>query len=127
MHVYVEARNWAILDTYAHIIAHHDAQVSVNGCHPSKSIIYNLCDGVVAVDYGNKVYLLGLRGVPLIPQSVGVLLSELQARAHGIIIDSRPRIFGGEGRFTIDGVHIPLHLEHGLMTSMKSTHYQFIG
>ena len=98
-------------------MAHHDAQVSVNGCHPSKSITYNLCDGLVAVDYGNKVYLLGLRGVPLIPQSVGVLLSELQARAHGIIIDSVPRIFGGEGRFTIDGsIHIPLHLEHGLMT-----------
>ena len=107
----------ALSDTYAHIIARHNTQVSVNGCHPSKSIIYNLCDGLVAVDFVNKVYLLGLRGVPLIPQSIGVLLSELQARAHGIIIDSRPRIFGGEGRFTIkDSIHIPLQLKHGLMT-----------
>ena len=99
------------------MIAIHDAQVSVDGCHPTKPVTYNLCDGIVAVDYCNNVYLLGVRGVPLIPQSIGLLLSELQARAHGIIIDSRPRIFRGKGCITIsDSIDIPLYLEHGLMT-----------
>jgi len=107
----------AISDTYAHIIAIHDAQIAVDGCHPTKPITYNLCDGIVAVDYCNNVYLLGIRGVPLIPQSVGLLLSELQARAHGIKIDSRPRIFGGKGCISIsDSIDIPLYLEHGLIS-----------
>jgi len=107
----------AISDTYAHIIAVHDAQVSVDGCHPSKTESYNLCDGIVAVDLCKTVYLLGVHGVPLIPHSIGLLLSEIQSRAHGIDIDSRPRSFGGKGEITIgDSIHIPLHLERGLMT-----------
>ena len=107
----------AISDTYAHIIAVHDAQVSVDGCHPSKTESYNLCDGIVAVYLDNTVYLLGVHGVPLIPHSIGLLLSEIQSRAHGIDIDSRPRRFGGKGQITIgDSINIPLHLERGLMT-----------
>jgi len=80
-------------------------------------VTYNLCNGVVAVDLGSDTYLLGMREVPLIPDSLGMLLSETQARAFGIEIDSKPRIFGGTGMITIDdSVFIPLHLERGLMT-----------
>jgi len=71
----------------------------------------------VAVDYCNNLYLLGLRCVPLIPNSIGILLSELQTRAYGIKVDSCPRSFGGKGQITInDSVKIPLYLERGLMT-----------
>ena len=111
----------AISDTYAHILEVHDTQVSVDGCHPNKIETYNLCNGVVAVDLNRVTYLLGIREVPLIPNSVGVLLSELQARAHGTHVDSKPRCFGGSGCIIIKGtnedeINIPLNLEHGLMT-----------
>jgi hypothetical protein len=100
----------------------HDVQVSVDGCHPMISETYKLCDGVVAIDYNNNnnnnnTYLLGLRGVPLIPNSIGMLLSEHQVRAYGIDVDLKPRCFGGQGRIVIgDSLHIPLNLERGLMT-----------
>jgi len=107
----------ALTDRYAHILAIHDSQVSVDGCHPNKNVTYNLCNGVVAVDLCTETYLLGMREVPLIPNSIGMLLSETQSRAFGIDIDSKPRIFGGTGLITIDeSTIIPLHLEQGLMT-----------
>jgi len=107
----------ALSDTYAFITSTHDTQVTVDGCHPHTSKTYNLCDGIVAIDINNSTYLLGMRGVPLIPNSIGMLLSELQVRAYGIEIDSTPRIFGGKGHIVINGnIRIPLHLEQGLMT-----------
>jgi len=99
----------ALSDTYAFIASTHDTQVTVDGCHPHTSKTYNLCDGIVAIDINNSTYLLGMRGVPLIPNSIGMLLSELQA--HGIEIDSTPRIFGGKEHIVINGnIRIPLHL-----------------
>jgi len=107
----------ALSDRYACILSVHDIQVAVDGCHPDKVVSYNLCNGVVAVDIGDKTYLLGLREVPLIPNSIGMLLSELQCRAFGIDIDSKPRCFGGRGTIIVDeNTVIPLHLERGLMT-----------
>jgi len=107
----------ALSDTFAHILATHDMEITIDGCHPHHSEVYKLCDGVVAIDIGTETYLLGLYSVPLIPNSVGLLLSELQVRANGIHIDSNPKCFGGEGVITVsDKLKIPLHLERGLMT-----------
>jgi len=105
----------ALSDTYAHLLATHDMEISIDGCHPDKPEIYKLCDGVVAVDIGNDTYLLGLRSIPLIPKSVGLLMSELQVRANGVQVDSQPKCFGGKGLIIIEDVHIPLHLQRGLM------------
>jgi len=107
----------SISDSYAYIVAIHDMEISIDGCHPNKTEVYKLCDGIVAVDVDGTTILLGIRSVPLIANSVGLLMSELQVRAHGVEVDSKPRCFGGSGLISLPGnIKIPLYLEHGLIT-----------
>ena len=101
------AETSALSVTYAHILATHDMEISIDGCHLDKSEIYKLCDKVVAIDIGTSTYLLGLRSVPLIPKSVGLLMSELQVRANGVQVDSTPKSFGGKGLIIVEDIQIP--------------------
>ena len=76
--------------------------IVVNGCHPSISKSYHLCSGITAIDLPDGTLLIGQHEVPLIPNADIMLLSETQARCHGIDIDSKPKIFGGRSSIIVD-------------------------
>ena len=99
-----------------HIVTTSDNYVTVDGCHPGVKKGYRLCTAVTALDTPSGTLLLGVREATLIPDSKIMLLSELQIRSHGVIVDSIPRRFGGSGTIKKDEVTITFHLTHGLMT-----------